>query len=176
MKIPSLCLVLSCIAVSLGGVKADQQAAPAPHLLPAVTPWAASESDVLGDWQTAGGEGWRIKLLSDHTIAAYFEGVFESKPALSTWKLEHNHLIIHDASIFQLGKVKDYSNDLVVLRVEGHVVLLPRENLALVQRYGLASFFCFWRWTTKGLDALPTGEIDDGKVIKQLEQGQGKRQ
>ncbi len=158
--------------MSVGGV-IDHQPRP---LLPAVSAWAASETDVLGDWQTGGGEGWQITLLPNHVVAVYLEGVVESKPTFSTWKLTGDHVIIHDASVFRLGNDREYSGDLMVLRVKNHVVLLPKENLALVQRYGLASFLCFWHLTQKGLDALPKGAVDSNKVLKQIQHDQKKHQ
>lgn len=156
--------------MSVGGVT-DHQPRPLP---PAVSAWAASEADVLGDWQTGDGEGWRIQLLPNHVVAVYLEGVIESKPAFSTWKLTDGHVIIHDASVFRMGNDTRYSGGLMVLRVKNHVVLLPKENLALVQRYGLASFLCFWHLTQKGLDALPKGEVDSNKILKQIQHDQEK--
>lgn len=161
--------VLVPAAFSAHAVNADPKpvSLPAPPI--AVAPWIAAEKDVCGGWMDRNGTYWELQFGSDHTLNAYHGDIGGAGPYASTWKLVNNHVIVSSSiALRKQGFFDDWGNDLLVMKVKNHIVLLPVENLPLVERYGLASPLCLWRSTNSGVDDLADKAIDTRKVMEQL--------
>lgn len=109
---------------------------------------AFTEKALLGDWQTQ-GEGWRVRLNGDHTAAVYSEGVLESPPLFTTWKLVSSHVIFGSTSLFKLGTFEDLGSDFVVIPSQGSFVMLPKNELPVAEKRGFAACSCLWHFSRK---------------------------
>ncbi len=141
-RLAALCVALACLATPACIVRADQKS------LPAAAPQAASEKDVLGDWQTQ-GEGWRIRLNADHSAAVYLEGYGESKPVFTTWKLVGSHVMLGRASVFKAEGFEELGRDFVVIPSQGNLVMLPKDELPIAEKHGFAACSCLWHAAQK---------------------------
>ena len=160
----ALCLAPFCTAAFAG----DAQAVPKP-VPPASAVWVANEQDVCGDWMDKDFKYWEIRFEPNHTLDAYHGDIGGFGPYVSTWKLVDNHVVVSDSlALRKQGFFDDWGSNFLVMKVNRHIVLLPMKNLALVQRYGLASPLCLWRSTKNGVDDLVDKTIDTRKVMKQL--------
>ena len=161
---------------------------------------------MYGNWKTEDGEASNeIKFSPDHTLAVYEEGYGAIGPFVSTWNLVNNHIIIADAYQYRGAGSEDahykappfsagYGNDLQVIRVNGHTVLMPMSNVApaqingrpvltsinsatLAQEYGFAPVWCFWHFTIqRGIATLPQDAINlNDAIYKQMRDAARKR-
>ncbi len=191
----ALCAAVVCLAAPACIVNADPRPASPPAPPTAAASWVATDNDVFGNWKTEDGEaGNEIKFSPDHTLAVYDEGYGAIGPFVSTWKLVNNHVVIADTYQYrELGSENahykappfnaGYGNDLQVIRVNGHTVLMPMISVApaqvngrpvlmpinsatLAQEYGFAPIWCFWHFTIqRGYAILPQDAIDLNNAI-----------
>ena len=143
IRFVALFAAFTCLAIPARTVSADQK-----PVLPAAASQVVSEKDVLGNWQTQ-GEGWRARLNADHSAAVYFEGVFESKPFFTTWKLTGNHVIFSDASSFKVGNIVDLGSDFVLIPYKNQFVMLSKRELPIAEKRGFLAAECFWHTPQK---------------------------
>ena len=139
----TLCVALSCLAVPACNVMADQKPLP-----PAGVAQAFSEKGLLGDWQQQ-VEGWRIRLNGDHSAAVYFEGVYESPPSFTTWKLVGSHVILGNASLLKSGMFENLGGDFIVIPSQGNFVMSPKKELPVAEKRGFAACSCLWHSNRK---------------------------
>ena len=124
----------------------------------------------------AGSKYWEVTFDADHTLNAYHGDPAGFGPYISTWKLVNNHIIITDTpALRKQGFDTDWGYDLLVMKVKNHVALLPIADLPLVQKFGLASFLCFWRSTKNGLDVLHDKSLDNRSIHEQFKREQNKQ-
>ena len=142
-RFAALCAAAVCLAAPACLVNADQK-----PTSPAADPRVVTEKNVVGDWQTR-GEGWRMVLSTDHTAAVYSEGVFESKPSFTTWKLVGNHVVIRDASLFKMDHYEDLGSDFMLIPYKDHLVMLLKKELPVAEKRGFAACNCLWRSSQK---------------------------
>ena len=157
------------IVVSTCVVYADSKPLSSPAPATATAPWVASEKDVCGDWMDRNSTCWEVRFEPNHVLNAYHGDYAGLGPYTSTWNLVNNHVIVNNSvALREQGFFNDWGNDLLVMKVTNHIVLLPVENLPLVERYGLASPLCLWRSTKSGVDNLVDKAINNRKVMEQL--------
>ncbi len=166
VKNAAIIIALVSAAFSAHAISADPEPVPPT----AVSPWIATDNNVVGNWEMGPPEGWKLRFNADHTVAAYEEGVFEHGPLTSTWRLVNNHVIISDAYVPRKpGPKIGYDNDMQVVRVKGYTVLLPNDNLEMAQKYGFGTAFCFWHYTIQyGLDAFPQVAVEIDKATYKM--------
>lgn len=169
VKNAAIIAALVSAAILAHGVNANPKPVPLPASSTASTPWVAAEKDVYGDWMDRDSTYWQIQFGPNHALTAYHGDFAGLGPYISTWKLVNNHVIVSDSvALRKQGFFDDWGNDLIVMKFKNHIVLLPIENLPLVERYGLASPLCLWRSTKSGVDNLVDKTIDTRKVMEQL--------
>ena len=144
IRLTALCAALTCLVAPACIANADQK-----PILPTAAPRVVSEKDVLGDWQTQ-GEGWRMVLNADHTAAVYFEGVIESNPSFTAWKLVGNQVIISDASLFKRDYYEDLGSDFMLIPYKNQFVMLSKRELLAAEKRGFVACDCLWRSSQKG--------------------------
>lgn len=149
IRLVARCAVIACLVAPAYIANADQKPkVDREPMSPAAASQSVSKKDVLGDWQTQ-GEGWRMVLNADHSAAIYSEGVFESKPSFTTWKLVDNHVIISDASLFKIGNIVALGNDFLLISYKNQFVMLSKRELPIAEKRGFAACNCLWRSAQK---------------------------